>query len=223
MSEKKVTFEAVKKNPEVKMYIEMADASLEKQGFTEHNFAHAGNVAAVAEYILMKHGNSKREIELAKIAAYLHDIGNLINRQDHSQSGAIMAFTILNKMGMDAEECATIMTAIGNHDEGCGVPVSDLAAALIIADKCDVRRSRVRNTDISTFDIHDRVNYSVKNADINIISEENMISLNLTLDKEFSSVMDYFEIFLSRMVLCKKAANSLGMVFRLQINGQRVV
>ena len=223
MSEKLITFKDVKNNPEVKLYIERSDVSLSKQGFTEHSYGHVGNVAAVTEYILIKHGSSERDIQLAKIAAYLHDIGNLINRENHSQSGAIIAFRLLEKMGMDPAEIITIVTAIGNHDEGNGLPVSDIAAALIIADKCDVRRSRVRNNDITSFDIHDRVNYSVQNADINIITEENLISLNLTLDKDYSSIMDYFEIFLGRMVLCKKAASSLGMIFRLQINGQRVV
>lgn len=224
MDNKLVTYEDVKKNPAVQTYIKMADRSLEAIGYTEHSFAHVENVSSVAEYILSKHGNSEREIELAKIAAYLHDIGNLINREDHSQSGAIMAFRILGDMGMQAEELAIVMTAIGNHDEGNGVPVSEIAAAVIIADKCDVRRSRVRNRNKSTFDIHDRVNYAVKNANLSVSNEDTpTIALNLTLDDDYSSVMDYFEIFLDRMILVKKAAASLGYMFKLQINGQRVV
>ncbi len=223
MEYNKVTYDDVRNDEEVKTYIESADNSLFKLGYTEHSYAHVTNVAKVAEYILTKHGNSSREIELAMIAAHLHDIGNLVNRTDHSQSGALMAFRLLDRMGMPPSEIATIMTAIGNHDEGTGVAVSDVAAALIIADKCDVRRSRVRNKDFTSFDIHDRVNYSVKNADLTIIDEEKTVSLNLTIDTKVSSVMDYFEIFLGRMVLCRKAAEQLGMVFRLQINGQRVV
>lgn len=220
---KKLTFDDIKDNYELKTYIECADKSLSMLGYTEHAFSHVNNVASMVEYILTKHKNSARDIELGKIAAYMHDIGNLVNRVDHSQSGAIMAFRLLDKLGLDPSESAIIMTAIGNHDEGTGVPVSDVAAALILADKCDVRRSRVRNQDINSFDIHDKVNYSVTNALVNVLEEEKTYVLDLTIDTEVSSVMDYFEIFIGRMILCKKAAHHLGWVFRLNINGQRVV
>ena len=162
-------------------------------------------------------------VELAKIAAYLHDIGNLVNRVDHSQSGAVMAFRILRSMDMDAADVATIVSAIGNHDEGTGVPINDISAALILADKSDVRRSRVRNTDIASFDIHDRVNYSVTDANLEISDDKTEITLMLTIDTEYGSVMDYFEIFLGRMVLCRKAAEKLGLRFRLRINGQSLL
>jgi metal-dependent HD superfamily phosphatase/phosphodiesterase len=172
------------------------------------------------EYILRAIGCSDQEIDLAKIAAYMHDIGNLVNRVDHSQSGAIMAFRILDNMGMEAQDIATVVTAIGNHDEGTGVPVSDIAAALILADKSDVRRSRVRNRDESTFDIHDRVNYSVTSSELKVNEEQKEIVLRLDIDTKYSSVMDYFEIFMKRMIMCRKAAERLNFRFRLEINGQ---
>ncbi|MBQ5746335.1 MAG: HD domain-containing protein, partial [Clostridia bacterium] len=162
-------------------------------------------------------------IELAKIAGYMHDIGNLVNRNEHSQSGAIMAFRILDNLGMDAEDMATIVTAIGNHDEGTGVAVNAVAAALILADKTDVRRTRVRNRDKSKFDIHDRVNYSVEKAVTEIDTDTKTITLTLALDAEMSSVMDYFEIFLGRMIMCRNAAEKLGLTFSLIINGQKVI
>ena len=215
-----ITFEQVKKNEAIAEYIRSADKSLIALGYTEHSFAHVGKVVSATEYILASLGFDKEQIDIAKIAAYMHDIGNLVNRVDHSQSGAIMAFRILDNMGMEPENIATIVTAIGNHDEGTGVPVSDIAAALIIADKSDVRRSRVRNRDETTFDIHDRVNYSVTDSDLIINRDENEIILSLSIDTKYSSVMDYFEIFMKRMILCRKAAERLGLRFRLQINGQ---
>ena len=157
-------------------------------------------------------------MELAKIAGYLHDIGNLVNRKDHSQSGAVMAWSILSDMGCDPAEMATIVTAIGNHDEGTGVPVNAVAAAMILADKADVRRSRVRNQDLSTFDIHDRVNYSVKKSSLKINEDRTLVKLKLTVDTRYGSVMDYFEIFMQRMLLCRKAAETLGLQFKLIIN-----
>ena len=162
-------------------------------------------------------------MEIAKIAGYLHDIGNLVNRTDHSQSGAIMAFRILDKMGMDPEEITAIVTAIGNHDEGTGVPVNEIAAALILADKSDVRRSRVRNRDFSTFDIHDRVNYSVVDSELKINTSEKTVRLVLKIDTEISSLMEYFEIFLGRMTLCVHAAEKLGLAFKLTINEQNFI
>ena len=180
-------------------------------------------VAANARYILEKLGYSQRTVELVQIAAYLHDIGNLVNRADHSQSGAVMAFRILDKLGMDAEEIADIVTAIGNHDEGTGRPVSPMAAALILADKSDVRRSRVRNQEESKFDIHDRVNYSVRESELAIDEDRTVIWLKLTVDTTYGSVMDYFEIFMGRMLLCRKAAETLGLQFRLMINDQALI
>ena len=162
-------------------------------------------------------------MELARIAGYLHDIGNLVNRIEHSQSGAVMAFRILDKLGMEPAEIATIVTAIGNHDEGTGVPVDAVSAALILADKSDVRRSRVRNADIASFDIHDRVNYSVKESQLRINEAKTLVKLKLVIDTRYSSVMDYFEIFLERMILCRKAAEKLGLQFKLIINEQPLI
>lgn len=218
-----VSYEEVKKNTAINTYIQKADESLRALGYTEHSFAHVVNVAVTAEYILKTMGYSEHEIETAKIAAYLHDIGNLVNRVDHSQSGAVMAFRLLTNMEMEAEDIATITTAIGNHDEGNGVPVNAVAAALILADKSDVRRSRVRNSDISTFDIHDRVNYSVVSSRLVINEEKTFITLVLSIDTNYGSVMDYFEIFLGRMILCRKAAERLGLQFKLMINDQPLI
>ncbi len=218
-----ITFEALKSNEKVNTFIKQADASLIALGYTEHSFAHVTHVAETAAYILETLGYPAHEVELARIAAYLHDIGNLVNRVEHSQSGAVMAFRILDEMGMPPEDLAMIVTAIGNHDEGTGVPVNALSAALILADKSDVRRSRVRNQDPSTFDIHDRVNYSVEKSRLHINTEKTIIKLKLQIDPHFSSVMDYFEIFLTRMVLCRKAAERLGLQFKLIINEQQLI
>ena len=215
-----MTYAELKKDPSIRAFIQQADESLKALGYTEHSFAHVGRVAETAGYILETMGYSAHQIELACMAAYLHDIGNLVNRIEHSQSGATMAFCILEKTDMPAEDIATIVTAIGNHDEGTGVPVNPVAAALILADKSDVRRSRVRNQDVTTFDIHDRVNYSVINSTLEIDDSKTTITLNLTVDSQYSSVMDYFEIFLQRMILCRKAAESLCLQFKLIINGQ---
>ena len=219
----KITFEDLKKNETISTYIKKADESLISMGFTEHSFAHVGKVAYDAKRILETLGYPKRDAELAQMAGYLHDIGNVINRIDHAQSGAVMAFRILDNLDLPAEDIATIVTAIGNHDEGTGVPVNPIAAALILADKSDVRRSRVRNTDTTNFDIHDRVNYSVKESILKINEAQTLIKLKLTVDTRYSSVMDYFEIFLNRMVLCRKAAEKLGLNFRLIINEQQLV
>lgn len=218
-----MTYNEIRKNNDIRNYIKAADSSLAALGFTEHSFAHVTAVAEKAGYILQTIGYSERTVELVKIAGYLHDIGNLVNRIDHSQSGAVMAFRILDNLGFDSEEIADIVTAIGNHDEGTGVPVSELAAALILADKSDVRRNRVRNEDISTFDIHDRVNYSVTSANLQISDDKAKIELRLTIDTEYGSVMDYFEIFMGRMILCRKAAEKLGLQFKLIINKQQLL
>ena len=217
------TLEKIRKNKDINTYIVMADKSMAALGFTEHAFAHVGKVSETAKYILETLGYDAHSVELAQIAAFMHDIGNLVNRQEHAQSGAIMAFRILSALELPAEDVATITTAIGNHDEGTGVAVNAIAAALIIADKTDVRRSRVRNTDIASFDIHDRVNYSVTESDLEINTEKKRILLKLTVDTKYSSIMDYFEIFLVRMSMCRKAAEKLGLRFRLEINGQRLL
>ena len=218
-----VTFEEIKANEAIHTYIQKADDSLVALGFTEHSFAHVGMVAANAAYILETLGYPERTVELARIAGFLHDIGNLVNRIDHSQSGAVMAFRILDNLDCDPAEIATIVTAIGNHDEGTGQPVNAVAAALILADKSDVRRSRVRNQDPSTFDIHDRVNYSVKESQLKINGEHTLIKLKLSVDTKYGSVMDYFEIFMGRMLLCRKAAEKLDLQFKLMINEQQLI
>jgi len=216
-------YEKIRQNEAIKVYIQRADESLAALGYTEHSFAHVTKVAETVKYILETLGYSEHDVELGMVAAYLHDIGNLINRSEHAQSGAIMAFRILDEMGMPAEDVATIVTAIGNHDEGTGVPVNVIAAALILADKSDVRRSRVRNQDQQTFDIHDRVNYSVEKSVLKINQEHSLIKLKLSVDTHYSSVMDYFEIFLQRMVMCRKAAEKLGLQFKLMINEQSLI
>lgn len=218
-----VTFEKIKNNEAIKAYITAADASLSALGFTEHSFAHVTKVAKEASELLTLLGYDERTAELAKIAGYIHDIGNLVNRVDHSQSGALMAFRILDKMGMAPDEIATVVTAIGNHDEGTGVPVSPLAAAIILADKSDVRRSRVRNSDLSSFDIHDRVNYSVISSSLKIDTASKVVRLALEIDTSVSSIMDFFEIFLGRMTLCRRAAEKLGLTFELKINNQKFI
>lgn len=217
-----LTYESLKNDTAIKAYISAADASLSTLGYTEHSFGHVGKVADTAAYILTVLGFDEHTVELAKIAAHLHDIGNLVNRVDHSQSGAVMAFRILDNLGMPAEDIATVVTAIGNHDEGTGVPVSAVAAALILADKSDVRRTRVRNSDYSTFDIHDRVNFSVTDAKIDINEEKTELKLTLKIDTAISSVMDYFEIFLARMILCRRACEKLSLEFKLVINDQQL-
>ena len=218
-----LTCEMVSKSEAIRTYIIRADESLAALGYTEHSFAHVTLVAEKAGYILSTLGYPDRTVELVMIAGYLHDIGNVVNRVDHSQSGAVMAWTLLQNMGCDPGELATIVTAIGNHDEGTGVPVNPVAAALILADKADVRRSRVRNNDFSTFDIHDRVNYSVVKSALKINEDKTLVKLKLSVDTKFGSVMDYFEIFMQRMLLCRKAAEKLNLQFRLTINNQRIL
>lgn len=218
-----ITFEEIKNNEDINTYIRMADECLSTMGFTEHSFAHVTKVAQQSKNLLLALGHSEREAELAQIAGYLHDIGNVVNRTEHAQSGAVMAFRILDNMGADAKDIATIVSAIGNHDEGTAVPVNPVAAALILADKADVRFTRVRNQDFATFDIHDRVNFSVKKSVLQLNEDKTRIELHLTVDTEFCSVMDYFEIFLNRMILCKKAAEKLDLRFTLIINDQKLL
>ena len=218
-----LTYDEITKNEAIRTYILRADETLAALGFSEHSFALVAHVAETAGYLLHSLGYDERTVELAIIAGYLHDIGNLVNRKDHAHTGAVMAWSILNDMECDASELATIVTAIGNHDESTGVPVNIVAAAMILADKADVRRSRVRNTEISTFDIHDRVNYSVKKSALKINEEKTIVKLKLTIDTKYGSVMDYFEIFMTRMILCRKAAEKLGLQFKLIINEQQLI
>ena len=220
---KTMTYEQVKQDEAVRVYIDQANASLKALGFTEHSFQHVTRVAQTAGWILETLGYPERTVELVKIAGYLHDIGNVVNRVDHSQSGAVMAFRILDRMNFPPEEIAAIVTAIGNHDEGTGQPVSAFAAALILADKSDVRRSRVRDKATVALDIHDRVNYSVTDCHLEFDEQRTSIRLILTVDTELGSVMEYLEIFMKRMLLCQKAAQALGLTFHLVINGQLLV
>ena len=216
-------FERVKKNEDIRTYIKKADETLLALGYTEHSFAHVTRVCDRAAYILQTLGYSEHDVELVQIAAYLHDIGNIVNRISHSQSGAIMAFRLLDKMDMPPEDIARVVAAIGNHDEGTGVPIDALCAALIIADKSDVRRSRVRSREVAEFDIHDRVNYSAERSEVTISQDKKTICLSLTIATDYSSIMDYFEIFLERMLLCQRAARTLGLKFKLEINGQQIL
>ena len=218
-----ITYNDIKQNETINTYIKGADKTLLAMGYTEHSFAHICKVAEDASYILKTLDKNDREIELVKIAGYLHDIGNVVNRTDHPHTGALMAFKLLSDLNMDTNEIVQIISAIGNHDESTGIPISEIAAALIIADKCDVRRSRVRNTNFSDFDIHDRVNYSVTSSIINVNNEMKTCTLSLEIDSTISPVMDYFEIFLQRMNMCKNAAKKLGLTFKLVINNQHII
>ena len=215
----KITYEDVKNSPEIRTYITQADASLIALGFTEHSFAHVTKCAVTASGLLRDLGYDDRQIELAKIAGFMHDIGNVVNRHDHAISGATMAFRILDKMGMDPADVAAVITAIGYHDDKTAFPVNAIAAALLLADKTDVRRSRVRNKDTISFDIHDRVNYAVENSDLTLDTAAKTVTLTLSINTEVCAVMDYFEIFLDRMLLCRKAAEFFGLTFKLDING----
>jgi HD superfamily phosphodiesterase len=218
-----VTYKYIKQNPDIMEYITRADKALEAQGFTEHSFAHVEKVAQNASMLLTELGYDERTVELAKIAGIMHDIGNVISRIDHAQSGAVMAFRLLDNLSMPANEICSIISAIGNHDESVGQPLDPISAALIIADKTDVRRSRVRNTELLSFDIHDRVNYAVKKSDIRLDENKTSLILELQIDTEISSVLEYFEIFLQRMLLCKKASQFLGLRFRMIVNGTDVL
>ncbi|MEA4989152.1 MAG: HD domain-containing protein [Anaerovorax sp.] len=216
-----ITYEQIKNNKEINTYIKKGNDLLAALAFTEHGFAHAGKVSEKAGEILKMLDYSDRMIELAKISAYMHDIGNCINRYDHAQSGAIMAFRILDRLGLDPEELADVVGAIGNHDEGTGTAFSPISAALILADKSDVRRSRVRykyRKKENLTDIHDRVNYAVTDSVLLVESNEKKIILNLKIDTEISAVMEYFEIFLTRMVMCRNAADYLDLRFELNMN-----
>ncbi|TYQ15574.1 UNVERIFIED_CONTAM: hypothetical protein Cloal_2044 [Acetivibrio alkalicellulosi] len=218
-----VTLKEIKKCEEVITFLEIADKQLQGLGYTEHSYRHVGLVACAAGEILSTLGYNERKIELAQIAGYLHDIGNAVNRVDHAHSGAILAYNILTKMGMDFREAGEIMLAIGNHDENTGTAVSVISAALILADKSDVHRTRVRNNDIATFDIHDRVNYAVENSKIYVNKDKMQAILELQIDTDICPVMDYFEIFLGRMTMNRRAAEFLGLQFKLIINGTHLL
>ncbi len=218
-----IKLDDVKMNPEVRILLEIGQNQLDALDFTEHSFRHADIVSSLAGYIMNKIGGSHRETELAEIAGYLHDIGNSVNRNNHPSSGAILAYRILRDMGMDAGEAAEIMVAIGNHDEQTGAVVSRISAALIMADKSDVHRTRVRNTDFATFDIHDRVNYAVKESQIKVDKDKKIITLHLTIDTSICSLMEYFEIFLTRMMLNRRAAAFLGFTFELIANKTKLL
>ena len=219
----KVTFDEIRKNDEIKAYIENGNRNLGEIGFTEHGFPHAKRSANYAGNILQSLGYDERMCELARIAGYMHDIGNVVNRANHAQSGALMAFNILNRLGMPPEEVALISAAIGNHDEGTAAAVNPIAAAIILADKGDVRRTRVRDKETVGTDIHDRVNYAVENASTKIDTEGKTATLNIKIDTSICPVMEYFEIFMTRMVLCRQAAQYLGLRFELIINDTRLL
>lgn len=218
-----ITKQSIQQDESIRIYIQKADESMAALGFTEHSFAHVTKVAHFAQQLLLDLGYPQRTAELAWIAGYMHDIGNIVNRVDHAQSGAIMAFRILDKLGCNPEDLSTIISAIGNHDESTAFPVNAVAAALILGDKTDVRRSRVRNQDPASFDIHDRVNFAVVDSNTTLSEDKTAVTLELTIDPTISPVMSYFEIFLQRMVLCRKAAEKLNLQFKLVINGQGVL
>lgn len=220
---KLITLRDVIENEEVKTFLTIAEKQLKIQGYTEHSFRHVALVAKHAGDILASLDFVEREIELARIAGYLHDIGNAVNRMNHAHSGAILAYEILMRMGMESREAAEIMLAIGNHDENSGGAVSTISSALILADKSDVHRGRVNNRDFATFDIHDRVNYAVEKSGIIVNKADKSAILELSIDTKICPMMDYFEIFLARMAMSRRAAEFLGLKFQLMINGTRLL
>lgn len=218
-SPKPITLKDVRSNPTVRTMIDGANEVMRAMGYTEHGHRHAGIVSSITRYIMENLNSNGRDAELAQIAAYLHDIGNVINRIDHPISGANLSHAILREMGMSGEELVPVLGAIGNHEELAGTPVSTMSAALIIADKSDVHFSRVQNPSMETFDIHDRVNYAVQKSRVEMDNDKRTISLALEIDTSFASVMEYFEIFLSRMVMCRNSAEVFGYKFSLDVNG----
>jgi hypothetical protein len=217
-----LTFEQVRDHPRVKAYVRGADAALEQIGYTEHGERHVGLVARIAYNVLKRLGHPERDCELAAIAGYLHDIGNAVNRDHHAQIGATMAMQILSDLGLEDAEVLKVIAAIGNHHETDGDPVNVVAAAVMLADKSDVHRTRVRNPDMIKFDIHDRVNYAVEKSFLNVDEGAKQITLELTIDNSISQVMEYFEIFMTRMLASRRAAKFLGCEFRLTVNGNRL-
>lgn len=218
-----ITLADVKHHPRVEHYIRLGNENLGAMGFTEHGFRHATLVSTISHHVLQRLGYSDRDTELAALAGYLHDIGNVISREDHGQTGAVIAMQLLEELSVPFEEVAAVCAAIGNHEEQYGVAVNPIAAALILADKSDVHRSRVRNQDFATFDIHDRVNYAVTHSFVRVDEDQRLITLELAIDQEVSSIMDYFEIFLTRMVMCRRAAEVLNARFSIVMNGNKVL
>lgn len=213
-----VTLEQVQADPEVIAFVQQANEALRGLGYTEHGQRHAGLVAHIAGNVLARLDYDERQGQLAQVAGYLHDIGNLLHREHHAQSGALMAWPILQRLGMPTHEIALVMNAIGNHEEERGTAINPVAAAVIIADKADVHRSRVQNPDRATFDIHDRVNYAATRSFVRVDTAQRAIALELEIDTQFAQVIEYFEIFLSRMTMVRQAVNFLGCEFRLMIN-----
>ena len=218
-----ITLEDVIKDEEVEAFVKASQKQLNALGYTEHSYRHIGIVSKRTGEILQKLGYDEKTVELGKIAGYLHDIGNCVNRTDHAHSGAILAYNILKEIGMPADDRTEIVMAIGNHDEGTGTAVSDISAALILADKSDVHRDRVTNTNMSTFDIHDRVNYAVTDANLEIDAESRKVILNLTIDTQICPVLDYFQIFMDRTMMSKYAAKYLHIWFELVIHGTKLL
>jgi metal-dependent HD superfamily phosphatase/phosphodiesterase len=218
-----VTFNNVQKNKDITAMLQQCNEHLGIIGYTEHGVRHGKWVGRTAQSLLQKLGKNGREAELAGIAGYMHDLGNLINREDHAQSGALLAYELLKGLGMSLEEITQVIAAIGNHHEDHGDPVSNVSAALILADKADVHRSRVRNPSMIKFDIHDRVNYAVRKSVLEVVPEEKVIRLDLTIDTKISQVMEYFEIFLSRMIVSRRAAEFLECAYELSVNGNRLL
>jgi len=218
-----ITIDQIKQNPYVESYLSATDRHMSYLGYTEHGKRHANLVSNIAHNILRRLGRSERDAELAAIAGYLHDIGSLVNRHDHAKTGALLAHQILKEMNMDPAEIAEIIAAIGNHDESHFDPVSGIASAVVLADKSDVHRSRIRSTDIPSFSVHDRVNYAVENSFLRVDHENKTITLELSIDTEISQVMTYFELFLKRMIISQKAASFLNCKFSLEINGTKLL
>ena len=219
---RELTYKEIRKNEEINLLIKKGNDVLGVLGYTDHSKKHAAKVAVTAGKILKDLGYDKHQIELAKIAGYMHDIGNSINRHDHAHSGAILAFEILKSLGMPLEDAITVATAIGHHDENTGAAVDVVSAALILADKTDVRRNRVRNPIIANFDAHDRVNYAVLSATVKVNTDKKQLQMDLELDDTMCTVMNYFEIFLQRMMMCQRAAEVLGLKFKLIANGSKM-
>ncbi|MCE9558307.1 MAG: phosphohydrolase [Armatimonadetes bacterium] len=218
----RITLSDVRENPKVNAMILGANEVMKAMGYTEHGLRHVGVVSGITRYILENLGVAGREAELGQIAAYLHDIGISVNRIQHPSTGGAIAFTLLNEMGMPVEEIVPILSAIGNHEELSGMPISRMSAALIIADKSDVHWSRVQEEDKTKFDIHDRVNYAVQKSRVEMDKETKVIVLDLEIDTSFATVMEYFEIFLSRMVMCRVSAKLFDYRFTLRVNGTTV-
>lgn len=218
-----ITLNDIRDNKSVQTFVNKGNEHLAAIGYTDHGPLHVGLVADLSRKILLDLGYDQHTAELAGISGYMHDLGNVVNRIGHSQSGAMMAVEILHRMGMEPEDIAIISSAIGNHDEGSGHPINAVSAALILADKSHVHRNRVRNTDVATFDIHDRVNYAVEKSVLNVDGTGRIITMELMIDTDICPVMEYFEIFLSRMLLCRRAANFLNCEFALVINEAKLL